>query len=253
MPPNPLTLEVWGDLACFTRPELKVERLSYPCPTPSAARGIFDAIFSKAIEFRWQVTRIELLSEPSFVALRRNETKEKANVAAISSWLGGKGEVEPIYADGDRELLGTDEKGRTQRQTIALRNPRYRLTAEIRPWPGFEDRQAALEAQFLRRAEKGKCFYQPFLGCREFVAFFRPAMPERPLERTPDPPPVDLDLDIGLMLYDVFDLSRPGTSADRPAISLFRAAVHRGVLEVPEYDDPAVLRPALAGAPQGGA
>lgn len=239
MPPNPQTLEIWGDLACFSRPELKVERLSYPCITPSAARGVFDAIYAKPIEFRWQVTRIELLEPPSFVALRRNETKEKVNLTAVSSWLAGKSEVEPIYADGDRELLGTDEKGRTQRQTIALRNPSYRMTAEIRPWPGFEDRQAALEAQFVRRAEKGKCFYQPYLGCREFVAFFQLAKNEKV--------PIDLDLDIGLMLFDVFDLSRPGSNSDRPAISLFRAAIRGGVLEVPDYADPAVLRPTHSG------
>ncbi|HEV7670763.1 MAG TPA: type I-C CRISPR-associated protein Cas5c [Thermoanaerobaculia bacterium] len=236
---NPQILEVWGDLACFTRPELKVERFSYPCITPSAARGVFDAIYAKPVEFRWQIRRIELLEKPAFLALRRNEVKEKINVTAVSAWMEGKREPEPIWADGDRELVGTDEKGRTQRQTMALRNVHYRLTAEIVPWPGHAGKQAALEAQFRRRAEKGKCFYQPAMGCREFPAFFELV---DPAAGGSIKPPVDFDLDIGLMLYDVFDLSRPGTSSDRPAVSLFRAAIERGVLEVPAWGSAAVLR-----------
>jgi CRISPR-associated protein Cas5d len=236
MPPNPQVLEVWGDFACFSRPELKVERFSYPVITPSAARGIFDAVYAKPAEFRWAVTAVEVLSKPSNIALRRNEVKDKANVNAVLDWMSGKREPEPIWADGDRDLLGTDERGRTQRQTMALKDVRYRLHAEIRPWPGFEGRQTALEAQFRRRAERGKCFYQPCLGVREFPAFFRLVEPGG------DPPPVFLDQDLGLMLYDVFDLSRPGTSEDGPAVSLFRATLRGGVLAVPDYASPDVLK-----------
>lgn len=231
-------LETWGDFACFSRPELKVERFSYPVITPSAARGIFDAIYAKPVEFRWQVLRVEVLAKPAFLALRRNEVKDKVNVNAVLDWMSGKREPEPLWADGDRELLGTDERGRTQRQTMALKDVRYRLHAEIRPWPGFENRQKALEAQFRRRAEKGKCFYQPYFGCREFPAFFRLVEPEEGSALAP----VALDLDVGLMLYDVFDLSRPGTAADRPAVSLFRATVRGGVLDVPDYTSPDVLK-----------
>lgn len=244
MAANPQTLEVWGDLACFTRPELKVERFSYPCITPSAARGVFEAIYAKPVEFRWQIRRIELLEKPAFLALRRNEVKEKINVTAVAAWMEGKREPEPIWADGDRELVGTDEKGRTQRQTMALRNVRYRMTAEIAPWPGHETKRAGLEAQFRRRAEKGKCFYQPFLGCREFPAYFELVGTGTEGEHQA---PVDLDLEVGLMLYDVFDLSRPGTSSDRPAVSLFRAAIRGGVLEVPEWGSAEVLRSGGAG------
>ena len=114
---------------------------------------------------------------------------------------------------------------------------RYRIHAEIRPWPGHEDRQAALAAQFVRRAERGKCFHQPYLGCREFPAFFRPAPPG-----SAGPPPIPLDLELGLMLYDVFDLSRPGTAHDRPAVSLFRARLAGGVLRIPDYASPEVLK-----------
>ncbi len=148
-------LEVWGEFACFTRPELKVERFSYPCITPSAARGIFDAIYAKPVEFRWEVRKVELLTPPAYIALRRNEVKEKVNVEAVTRWMAGKGEPEPIWADGDRDLLGSDEKGRTQRQTMALRDVRYRLWAQIGTWPGHETKLPRLEAQFRRRAERG--------------------------------------------------------------------------------------------------
>ena len=231
-------LEVWGALACFSRPELKVERLSYPCITPSAARGIFDAIYVKPPEFRWQVRRIEVLEDPKFIALRRNEVKDVLNVRAAKSWMEGKSEPEPLWADGDRQLLGTDEKGRTQRQTMALRDVRYRLWAEILPWSSFGGSPKALAAQFERRARGGKCFQQPYFGCREFPAFFEWIDPAAP----PAGDPYDLDMDLGYMLYDVFDLSRQGTSESRPAISLFHGRVRQGVLEVPPYDDPSVLK-----------
>ncbi len=232
MKSSTLTLEVWGELACFSRPEMKVERFSYPVITPSAARGVFDAIFAKPAEFRWQIDRVEVLSLPSYIALRRNEVKEKASTQLVTQWMMGKAPPEPILADSDGEATG-----RTQRQTMALRNVRYRLDAHIIPWPGFDHMLPALEDQFRRRASKGKCFYQPFLGCREFPAWFElrePGMTE--------PRPVALNLDVGLMLYDVFNLSRPGRPTDRPYISLFRARVEQGILVVPGFDDPNVIR-----------
>lgn len=225
-------LEVWGDFACYSRPELKVERFSYPLPPPSAVRGVFEAIYAKPEEFRWQVERVEVLATPSYIALRRNEVKEKASVAAVEQWAKGQKAPEPIWADG-----GGDEKGRTQRQTMALRNVRYRLHATIRPWPGFEGQLAAFEAQFRRRAEAGKCFYQPYLGCREFAAYF-----ELREASVASPAPVPWSADLGLMLYDVFDLSRPGKSDDAPAISLFRAKVKDGVMRVPRYEDAEVVK-----------
>jgi len=243
MKPESQSLLVWGEFACFSRPELKVERFSYPVITPGAARGIFDAIYCKPnkdpaqAQFRWQVTKIDVLNPISYIALRRNEVKEKANIAAIERWMTGKAEPEPIWADADKAFSGTDEKGRTQRQTMALKNVRYRLHGELRPWPGHEDKLPALEAQFRRRASQGKCFYQPYFGCREFPAYFE--LIEGPTTTTP----ADIaDQNLGLMLYDVFDLSRPGGSFDAPAISLFYAFLKDGSVQVPDYESAEVLK-----------
>lgn len=244
MKPKDQVLHVWGDFACFTRPEMKVERFSYPVITPSAARGIFDSIYCKPnkdpaqAEFSWRVTKIEVLAHPSYIALRRNEVKDKGpSERTIASWISGKEAPSPLLADGTKDMLGTDQKGRTQRQTMALKNVSYRLHGYIHPWPGQEHRLPALEAQFARRASAGKCFCQPSFGCREFPAFF-----ELEEDSAAGPPPVPWSQDIGLMLYDVFDLSRPGRATDRPCISLFRARVEGGVMDVPEYESPDVLK-----------
>lgn len=236
MEPKDQALRVWGDFACFSRPEMKVERFSYPVITPSAVRGIFDAIYCKPKEFRWQVTCIEVLRPPVFIALRRNEVKDKVNTNAVYKWMSGTAEPEPIWADGDKGLLGTDLKGRTQRQTMALKNVEYVLHAEIRPWPRFADRQQALEAQFRRRAAGGKCAWQPYLGCREFPAFFEL------VEVGEETSPAAFDQDLGYMLYDVFDLSRPGDEYSPPSISLFKASIAAGVLKVPPFDSAEVVK-----------
>ena len=231
-------LTTWGDLACFSRPEMKVERYSYPIITPSVARGIFDAIyFKKEYNFYWQIQKIELLELPKYIALRRNEVKDKApNHSVINQWMTGKKEITPIWADGTKAELGTDQKGRTQRQTMALKNVRYRLHAQII----CRDDKAnakALNEQFIRRASQGKCFYQPFFGCREFPAFFE-------LNNTTDleSKPVDLDLDLGMMLYDVFDLSKLNSNTAKAKISVFHAQLKGGVLEIPKYDSADVYK-----------
>ncbi len=229
-------LEVWGDFACFTRREMKVERYSYPCPTPSAARGIFEAIYFKP-QFYWQIERIEFLSYPSYIALRRNEVKEKVSHKAVKKWMKGEEEPQPIFADADKSITGNDNKGRTQRQTMAIRNPRYRITACIVPRPGFESEQVAYDSQFVRRASCGKCFYQPAFGCREFVAFFRYVPASERLS-----PPVDYNQDLGWMLYDVFDLRKRQGSDAPPFITVFRAQVIHGVLEVPPFESDLVRK-----------
>jgi CRISPR-associated protein Cas5d len=229
-------LTAWGDFACFTRPEAKVERLSYPVITPSAARGIFDAIYWKPDQsFYWQVEKIEILAEPRFIALRRNEVKNKADSeSTILSWARGQTEPQPLWADGTTDSLGTDQKGRTQRQTMALKNARYRLSASMRSRNA--QNLAAQDAQFERRVNSGKCVYQPYFGCREFACYFEPSCN---LEAES---PFPIDLDVGLMLYDVFDLGRQNNQHSKASVSLFRARVIGGVLDVPEYSSPLVLK-----------
>jgi len=225
------TLEVRGDFACWSRPELKVERWSYPCPTPSAARGIFDAIYWKP-QFRWQVDRIELLAPPSYIALRRNEVSATAPApSTINSWARGTRGPEPLLADSSDR--------RQQRQTMALRSPHFRVHAHIVPRAGSEADQKAFDRQFQRRATVGKCAWQPYLGCREFVAYFR-YLPDSAAE----PPPVQFSQDIGWMLYDVFDLAEQnGPGVGEPRISVFRAQIEDGVLNVPPYDSDLVRKP----------
>ena len=245
------TIEVWGDLACFTRPEMKVERFSYPVITPSAARGIFDAIYWDGKReqqgresvvypyFYWQITRIEILEMPRYIALRRNEVKDKAPAdRTIKAWMEGREPPVPIWADGGKDELGTDQKGRTQRQTMALKNVRYRLTAKI--VPKSSNNWSKLNACFQRRARNGKCFQQPYFGCREFPAFFE-------YIEDPDSSPAaraHFDQPLGLMLYDVFDLRREKVfEKDKPFITLFDATVREGVLEVPHFDSDMVKKP----------
>lgn len=245
------TLEVWGDLACFTRPEMKVERFSYPVITPSAARGIFDAIYWDGIRekrgkenvmkpyFHWQVKCVEVLEMPRFIALRRNEVKDKApGMQTLNKWMSGNEPPEPLWADGNKDELGTDQKGRTQRQTMALKNVRYRITAQIVPKQGFAQDYGKFNSQFERRARHGKCFQQPYLGCREFPAFFEY------VEEVKSGKTASFDQHLGFMLYDVFDLRKETVSEkDKPFITLFDAHVRNGVLEVPPFDSDAVIKP----------
>ncbi|MBZ0096630.1 MAG: type I-C CRISPR-associated protein Cas5c [Sulfuricella sp.] len=247
------TLEVWGDLACFTRPEMKVERFSYPVITPSAARGIFDAIYWDGIRekqgkesvmrpyFHWQVMRIEILELPRYIALRRNEVKDKVPAErTLKAWMEGREQPQPIWADGGKDELGTDQKGRTQRQTMALKNVRYRITAQIVPKSGFAHDYGKFNSQFERRAKQGKCFQQPYFGCREFPAFFEYL--ESPGANVQSP--AALDQHLGFMLYDVFDLRRDAVKDNaKPFITLFDAHICNGVLEVPPFDSAAVKKP----------
>lgn len=212
---NEIAMEVWGDLACFSRPESKVERLTYPVMTPSAARGILSAVYSKPVEFYWQVCRIEVLEPIRYISFKRNEV--------IGSKVGK--EPKPILV----------EESRTQRQTVALRDVRYRITARIILRKDFNGTAAQLYEQAMRRIKSGKCFYQPSLGMREFVCYFGEAT---------DATPIDDSLDLGIMLYDVFDLHNTKVTAKaEPFVSLFHARLEHGVIEVPEFDSELVLKP----------
>jgi CRISPR-associated protein Cas5d len=237
------TLEVWGDFACFTRPEFKVERFSYPVITPSAARAIFDAIYidfdkeaKKRPVFRWEIRKVTLLKAPQYIALMRNEVKEKISERNVQGWMRDPSQVEPIYADATEEA-----KGRTQRQTMALKDVKYQIEAEAVLFREDYELRKKIEGSFARRAHGGQCFYQPYLGCREFTAYFR-LLNEAELGENK---PVPFTESVGWMLYDVFDLSRPGINADKPRISIFDASIQNGVLEIPPYLDVRVLKPEM--------
>lgn len=224
----PQQIEVWGDLGCFTRPELKVERLSYPFITPSAARGIFDAIYWKPA-FRWIIRRVELLSPPRFIALRRNEVQSNPlNERNLNQWMSGSAEVTPLFADEER----------TQRQTMALKALRYRLTAEIRPRAGGAGAVMSMIAQFRRRAGRGQCFHQPSFGCREFPAYFRLIEPGEALDA-----PVAVDIDAGWMVFDTFAASGAEANTAPAEIHVFHAQARGGVVDVPVPESPLVRRP----------
>lgn len=216
--------EIWGDFACFSRPESKVERLTYPVPTPSAMRGALSAIYSKPAEFYWQINRIEVLNPLQYISFKRNEVKEKIP----------RDPNNPILADATN--TGNDQKGRTQRQTVALKDVHYRVSASICKRPNYPEPDSELYKQARRRIKQGKCFYQPSLGLREFAAFFE--------ESDGKKPPIDLDLDLGYMVYDVFDLHKYRvTERSEPYVTLFHATLKRGVLEIPPFDSEAVLKP----------
>lgn len=230
---NTFVIDVWGDLACFSRPETKVERFSYPIITPSAARGVLDAIYAKPMEFGWRIDKIELLSPISYIALKRNEVKEKISESAAKKAMKG-GEAPLIIADATSGYSGGDQVGRTQRQTMALKNVAYRIYAHIQPRSGFEKSMKAIEEQAQRRITTGKCFYQPYLGCREFAAYFEPASGEKKV--------FDYTADIGWMLYDVFNLDKVEIDTAQPSISLFYARIENGAMQIPPWESEMVKK-----------
>ena len=204
-------IEVWGYLANFS--EMKGERYSYPSPTPSAVRGIFDAIYCKPKKFRWQPIKIEILNPIKYTSLRRNEV----GVVAVKN---------PIDVN----------KHRQQRQTVALKDVRYRLHAKIVPWD-TNDNIKTFDEQFIRRAKSGQCFNHPYFGCREFTAYFKFIEDICNAKK-----PIEWNEMLPFMLYDVFDLSIQNNSDCNPSISIFNAEIKHGVLDIPEYDSNAVLK-----------
>lgn len=210
-----LLLRASGPLACFTRPELKVERMSYPVMTPSAARGLLEAIAWKPA-IHWHVERIRVLQGIRFTSFRRNEVNSRA-VAPPAAVIASGGEVRPYFADADR----------AQRNTVALCDVDYVVEAHftMTDRAGPSDNVAKFVDIFQRRLQRGQHFHQPYLGCREFAADVRPA--------DGAPPPIDETRDLGLMLWDI-EFAPDG---NRPLF--FEARLDRGILEVPT-ESPAV-------------
>lgn len=214
-PPEPLRLRASGPLACFTRPELKAERVSYQVMTPSAARGLLEAILWKPA-IRWRVERIRVLSPIRWVAFRRNEVNGRASPPPAKV-IGEGGAAPMLLADVDR----------AQRNTVALLDVDYVVEArfDLTERAGAEDNRAKFVDMFQRRVERGQHFHQPYLGCREFVADVRPVDGDTPQA-------IDETRDLGLMLYDL-DYS---PEHNRPLF--FRARLEHGVLEIPPYVAP---------------
>jgi CRISPR-associated protein Cas5d len=225
-----LCLKVWGDFACFTRPEMKVERVSYDVITPSAARAVFEAILWKP-EIRWTVTKIEVLRPIRWISVRRNE------VGSIASETTAK-QSGGLYIEDHRQ----------QRAGLFLRDVAYRLHARfdvvdgskhIHRYPELRGRfpsepehdqpenPAKYLAMFQRRARKGQCFNQPYLGCREFSAHFE--LVEDPQAAAVNEPPIPDSPDLGWMLHDIDFANgmKPG---------FFRAQMKNGVIDLEDVE-----------------
>lgn len=217
-------LEVWGDMACFTRPEFKVERVSYDVITPSSARAIFEAILFKRYAMRWQITKIEVLNPIKWTSVRRNE------VGALAS-------KKPIYIEDKRQ----------QKNTLALKDVRYRIWAKlifipvkdrlkeafVKHQPGDDENPMKYYQMFERRASQGQCFTQPYLGTREFSTSWRMVDPDKETLVAAIPETKDL----GIMLYDM-DFSNP---KDIQAM-FYRPQMNNGVVVVPPFDSKEILR-----------
>ena len=214
-------LEVWGPYACFTRPELKVERVSYDVITPSAARAIFEAIFWKPA-IRWEVTKIEVLNPIKWDSIRRNE------VGALASMK--------------KKQIFANEKIQ-QRNTLMLKDVRYRIHAKLVFIPvgkrgeqskssGSDENPMKYYSMFERRAKQGQCFNQPYLGCREFSCYFKLVEDTDTVEQ----PPISESKDLGIMLYDMDFSNKENISP-----MFFRANMENGEIKVPSFDSEEIL------------
>ena len=221
-------LEVWGDMACFTRPGLKVERVSYDVITPSAARAIFEAIFWKPA-IHWQITKIEILNPITWTSVRRNE------VGAVA----GK---TPIYIEDKRQ----------QKNSLLLKDVRYRIWAKMEyrsvakrmaeddlftHKPGNDENPMKYYQMFERRASKGQCFNQPYLGTREFSAAFRLVDTVSETLTPALSPEQGGDRDLGIMLYDMDYTDKNDIQA-----MFYRAEMKHGVIIVPPLNSEEILR-----------
>ncbi|MGI8733829.1 MAG: type I-C CRISPR-associated protein Cas5c [Pyrinomonadaceae bacterium] len=203
MSDNLVTVRVWGDYACFTRPEMKVERVSYPVMTPSAARGILEAIFWEP-QIYYLIDAIRVVKRGRWFSFRRNEVEQVISVDSAKTWTREPEKVRPIMAGGG---IGT------QRNMLALEDVEYLITAEVRLSDIGKKKNGLVKylEEIKRRALRGKCFHRPALGVREFAADFdwehdaQAALERRSVEVGNDWRGYQEEL--GLMLYDVFDVS----------------------------------------------
>lgn len=206
-----LHVKLWGDYACFTRPEMKVERVSYPVMTPSAAQGALEAIFWKP-EITWRVEEIQVLRPIRYTSIVRNEITSRQSERTAANWSKDGGGFD-----------ASNPRNRAQRHTLALRDVAYIVRAIPVLREAGQDDIAKYRDQFRRRVARGRCFATPYLGCREFSAYFSEPEPEdRPIERTED---------LGLMLLEI-EYHEDGNGQGNPRF--FNARLESGVLRVPK-------------------
>jgi CRISPR-associated protein Cas5d len=228
-------LEVWGDYACFTRPEMKVERVSYDVMTPSAARAIFEAILWKPA-IRWNITSIEVINPIKWISVRRNEVGKIASTPTAAQMSGALCAPLGIFIEDERQ----------QRAGLFLRDVRYRINAyfdfippelrknnysllpelwadelELEAVTRLDETEAKYAAMFERRAKKGQCFHRPYLGCREFACDFRLVDPHMEPAKT-----ISETRDLGFMLYDL-DFEK---NVNDPTPLFFRAKIEDGII-----------------------
>lgn len=213
-------LRVWGDYACFTRPEMKVERVSYDVITPSAARNIYQAIYWKP-QIQWIIDRIHVLKPVRFTNIRRNE---------LNAILGA-GTVKTAMNDGTSpvEIFVDDSNNRAQRAGVVLRDVDYVIEAHFEETASGDGNHGKHADMFRRRVENGQCFNQPYLGTREFSASFELVTGEMPTSELTG------EQDFGFMLFDI-DFKNDMTPM------FYRPVVNDGIIEVPRPDSPEVLR-----------
>ncbi len=207
----PIQVEVWGAYACFSRPELKTERVSYDVMTPSAARGLIEAVYWHP-GLRWMIDRIHVLAPVRFTSVRRNEVKSKIPYRALNAARNGRQTA--LYLSAAHDIQ--------QRAALVLQDVHYVIDAHFvltdRAAPG--DNAGKFSDIVRRRLEKGQCYHQPYFGCREFPASFR-------LWTGGAIPAIAETRDLGLMLYDM-DYS----DQEHIMPMFFRARLERGVLDV---------------------
>jgi CRISPR-associated protein Cas5d len=214
-------IEAWGDYACFTRPELKVERVSYDIITPSAARAIYEAIFWKPA-IRWQISKIEVLNPIQWFSVRRNEVGAIATPKTVNIFI---------------------EEKRQQKNALILKDVKYRIYAKQIFIPiskrkkqtregGDDENPGKYNAMFERRAEKGQCFNQPYLGTREFSAYYRLVKEGEEKQAA-----IKEDKDLGIMLYDMDFSNEKETMA-----MFFHAKMENGTIIVPPIESEEILR-----------
>lgn len=213
-----ITVRVWGDYACFTRPEMKVERVTYDVLTPSAARGILEAIHWKPA-IRWVIDEIQVMKPIAFSNIRRNEVSSVIQERSVNSLINSvskNGVAKPFYQNS--------KECRQQRSTLMLKNVEYVIKAhfELTDMVGASDSAEKHYNIFIRRARRGQCYHHPYFGCREFPVNFELIEDESLIGK-----PIDEDRDLGWILYDI-DFK----NGIEPRF--FRAQMHKGVITIPK-------------------